>query len=390
MPEVHARLSASGAKRWMNCPPSVALEEQFPDKGSEYAREGTLAHSLAEAMIRYNAGQIKKAEFNRILKGIQKDELYSIDMLDYVEDYASIVWEDYNASKKADSMILVEQRVDFSDYVPDGFGTCDAVIITDGKLHIYDLKYGKGVEVFAQDNPQLRLYGLGAVEAFDLLYDFDTVEMTIIQPRLGNVSTETMTVEELRDWGRYTVRPLAEKAAKGEGEFKAGDHCRFCKARATCRARAEANMELAKMEFADPELLTDEEIGEVLRAADQLTAWAKDIAEYALAEAVNHDKKWDGWKLVEGRSVRKYVDETKVVDALHDAGYADAVIYKKELWGITAMEKLIGKKNFSDFLGNLVEKPAGKPTLVPESDKRPEINKADKAKEDFKEGLENE
>lgn len=390
MPEVHARLSASGAKRWMNCPPSVALEEQFPDKDSEYAREGTLAHSLAETMIRYNAGQIKKAEFNRILKGIQKDELYSIDMLDYVEDYASIVWEDYNATKKEDSLILVEQRVDFSDYVPDGFGTCDAVIITDGKLHIYDLKYGKGVEVFAQDNPQLRLYGLGAVEAFDLLYDFDTVEMTIIQPRLGSVSTETMPVNFLRDWGRYTVRPLAEKAARGEGEFKAGDHCRFCKARQICRARAEANMELAKMEFADPELLTDEEIGEVLRAADQLTAWAKDIAEYALTEAVNHDKKWDGWKLVEGRSVRKYKDEVKVAEELVKAGFDDAVIYEKKLYGITAMEKLLGKKKFSEVLKDLIDKPAGKPTLVPESDKRPEINKADKAKEDFKEDLENE
>lgn len=390
MPEVHARLSASGAKRWMNCPPSVALEEQFPDKGSEYAREGTLAHSLAEAMIRYNAGQIKKAEFNRILKGIQKDELYSIDMLDYVEDYASIVWEDYNAAKKEDSLILVEQRVDFSDYVPDGFGTCDAVIINDGKLHIYDLKYGKGVEVFAQDNPQLRLYGLGAVEAFDLLYDFDTVEMTIVQPRLGNVSTETMTVEELRDWGRLTVRPLAEKASKGEGEFKPGDHCQFCKARATCRARAEANMELAKMEFADPELLTDEEIGEVLRVADQLQKWVKDVADYALTEAVNHDKKWDGWKLVEGRSVRKYKDEVKVAEELVKAGFDDAVIYEKKLYSITAMEKLLGKKKFGEVLKDLIDKPAGKPTLVPESDKRPEINKADKAKEDFKEDLENE
>lgn len=384
MPEVHARLSASGAKRWMSCPPSVALEEQFPDKGSEYAREGTLAHSLAEVMIRYNAGQIKKTEFNKVLKGIQKDELYTPDMLDYVEEYASLVWEDYNAAKKEDSLILVEQRVDFSDYVPEGFGTCDAVIITDGKLHIYDLKYGKGVEVFAQNNPQLRLYGLGAVEAFDLLYDFDVIEMTIIQPRLGNVSTEMMTVEELRDWGRLTVRPLAEKASRGEGEFKPGDHCQFCKAKATCRARAEANMELAKMEFADPELLDDSEIGEVLRVADQLQKWVKDITDYALTEAVNHRKKWDGWKLVEGRSNRKYVDEGKVVDALHEAGYDDAVIYKKELWGITAMEKLIGKKNFSDFLGNLVEKPAGKPVLVPESDKRPELNAIERAKEDFK------
>lgn len=389
---MHARLSASGAKRWMECPPSVKLEEQFEDKGSEYAREGTLAHELAELMIKYNSGQIKKAGFNKKLKAIKDDELFGNDMLDYIESYANQVWELFNEAKATckDAVIMTEQRVDFGAYVPGGFGTCDVVIIADDVLHVIDLKYGKGVEVFAENNPQLRLYGLGAADTFDCLYDFEKVKMTIIQPRLGNVSSETMPVNFLRDWGRYTVRPLAEKAAKGEGEFKAGDHCRFCKARQTCRARAEANMELAKMEFADPELLTDEEIGEVLRAADQLTAWAKDIAEYALTEAINHDKKWDGWKLVEGRSVRKYKDEVKVAEELVKAGFDEAVIYEKKLYGITAMEKLLGKKKFGEVLKDLIDKPAGKPTLVPESDKRPEINKVDKAKEDFKEDFKDE
>lgn len=385
MPEVHAKLSASGAKRWMNCPPSVRLEEGFKDKGSPYAKEGTLAHSLAELMINYNCGRLKKTEFNKQLKELSKDELYNQEMQDYIEDYVHNVWEFVNEAKAKckDIEILTEQRLDFSEYVPDGFGTGDVVIISDGEIHIIDLKYGKGVEIFANDNPQLRLYGLGAISAYEMLYDFDKVKMTIIQPRLNNISSETMPVNFLKDWGKYTVKPLAELAIKGEGEFKTGDHCQFCKARATCRARAEENLELAKMEFVEPELLKDEEIGDVLRKADQLVHWVKDITEYALSEAVNNGKKWDGWKLVEGRSNRKYTDEIKVAEVLKEAGYDEAVLYEKKLYGITAMEKVVGKKKFSELLNDLVEKPTGKPTLVPESDKRPEINSTDAAKKDF-------
>lgn len=385
MPEVHAKLSASGAKRWMNCPPSVRLEEGFKDKESPYAKEGTLAHSLAELMINYNCGRLKKTEFNKQLKELSKDELYNQEMQEYIEDYVHTVWEFVNEAKAKckDIEILTEQRLDFSEYVPDGFGTGDVVIISDGEIHIIDLKYGKGVEVFANDNPQLRLYGLGAISTYEMLYDFDKVKMTIMQPRLNNISSETMPVNFLKDWGKYTVKPLAELAIKGEGEFKTGDHCQFCKARATCRARAEENLELAKMEFVEPELLKDEEIGEVLRKADQLVHWVKDITEYALSEAVNNGKKWDGWKLVEGRSNRKYTDEIKVAEVLKEAGYDEAVLYEKKLYGITAMEKVVGKKKFSELLNDLVEKPTGKPTLVPESDKRPEINSTDAAKKDF-------
>ena len=385
MPEVHAKLSASGAKRWMNCPPSVRLEEGFKDKESPYAKEGTLAHSLAELMINYNCGRLKKTEFNKQLKELSKDELYNQEMQEYIEDYVHTVWEFVNEAKAKckDIEILTEQRLDFSEYVPDGFGTGDVVIISDGEIHIIDLKYGKGVEVFANDNPQLRLYGLGAISTYEMLYDFDKVKMTIMQPRLNNISSETMPVNFLKDWGKYTVKPLAELAIKGEGEFKTGDHCQFCKARATCRARAEENLELAKMEFVEPELLKDEEIGDVLRKADQLVHWVKDITEYALSEAVNNGKKWDGWKLVEGRSNRKYTDEIKVAEVLKEAGYDEAVLYEKKLYGITAMEKVVGKKKFSELLNDLVEKPTGKPTLVPESDKRPEINSTDAAKKDF-------
>lgn len=389
MPEQHAKLSASGAKRWMSCPPSVALEAQFEDKETPYAKEGTLAHSLAELCINYNAGNIKKTEFNKALKGIKKDELYSQEMQDYIEDYVGNVWEFVNEAKAKcqDVIIMTEQRVSFADYVPEGFGTCDVVIIADDELHIIDLKYGKGVEVFAENNPQLRLYGLGAAAAFNMLYDFDRIRMTIIQPRLGNISSETLSVSDLEKWGAEVVRPLAELAAKGEGEFHAGDHCQFCKARATCRARAEENLSLAKMEFVQPELLTDDEIGDVLRQADRLAHWVKDISEYALSEAVNNGKKWDGWKLVEGRSNRRYTDEIKVAKTLKEAGFDEAMLYEKKLYGITAMEKLVGKKQFEKLLKDLVEKPAGKPALVPESDKRPELNSLDAAKKDFEEEI---
>lgn len=385
MPDIHAKLSASGAGRWLNCPPSVHLEEGFEDRESPYAEEGTLAHSLAELMINYNCGNIKKTEFNRQLKELKKNTHYSQEMLDYIEEYTREVWEFVNEAKAGcrDIQILTEQRLDFSEYVPEGFGTGDVVIISDGEIHIIDLKYGKGVEVSAQENPQLRLYGLGAISAYEMLYDFNRVKMTIIQPRLNNISSETMLVHFLKDWGRYTVKPVAELAAKGEGEYKPGNHCRFCRARATCRARAESNLELAKMEFVTPELLQDEEIGEILRKAELLAHWVKDVTDFALTEAVNRGKKWEGWKLVEGRSNRKYTDEDKVAETLKEAGYDEAALYEKKLYGITAMEKTIGKKKFNELLSGLIEKPAGKPVLVPESDSRPEIKSTDAARKDF-------
>lgn len=385
MPGVHARLSASGAKRWMSCTPSVRLEEQFPEQSSTYAEEGTFAHALAELIINYNLGYIKKAVFNKQLKQLQQNQYYNQELQDYVDEYVNLVWEYINEAKAKceDVVILTEQQLDFSEYVPDGFGTGDVVIIADYTLQIIDLKYGKGVGVSAIDNPQLRLYGLGALESFGMIYDINYVKMTIVQPRLENVSSEELSVDKLLEWGDVVVRPLAKKAMAGEGEFVVGDHCKFCKARKTCRARAEANLELTKMEFAIPELLEDSEIGEILRKAEQLVSWVKDIEEYALEEAVNNGKKWDGWKLVEGRSNRKYADEIKVADTLKGAGYDEAVLYEKKLYGITAMEKIVGKKQFGTLLGELVIKPEGKPTLVPESDKRPELNTADNARSDF-------
>ena len=385
MPDVHALLGPSGAKRWMSCTPSVRLEEQFPDSSSEYADEGTLAHSLAETILRYNNGEISKKAFSTRFNKIKADPMYNQEMQDYIEDYTQRVWEIANEMKAScpDALILFEQRLDFSEYVPDGFGRGDVVIVADDMINIIDLKYGKGVGVSAEDNPQLRLYGLGAYLEHSMLYDIRKVRMTIIQPRLENISVEELTAEELLDWAEREVQPKAAQAYAGEGEFKVGDHCRFCKARVTCRARAEYNLELTKLDFVDPALLTDEEIGEVLRRADELDHWVKDVTEFALAEALKGTK-YEGWKLVEGTSRRRYTDPARVIQVLLEEGYkAEDVQKPVEPKGLTDMTKLLGKKLFEELLASLVIKPEGKPTLVPESDKRPELNRVAEAKQDF-------
>lgn len=385
----HAKLSASGAKRWMSCTPSVAFESQYPNDTSTYAEEGTFAHELSELILNYNLNNITKRAFNKKYKELQTNQYYSQELMDYVEGYVNNVMEFvYTArSKCKDAVVLLEQRLDFSTWVPEGFGTGDVVIIADGELHIIDLKYGKGVPVVAEDNPQLRLYGLGALSEFELLYDIETVKMSIIQPRLDLLTSSELVVEDLLEWAETQVKPKAALAMDGQGDFVAGDHCKFCRGKATCRARAEKNLELTKFEFAKPDALMGEEIGEILKVAGQLSDWIKDVQAYALDQAENHGKKFDGWKLVEGRSNRKYVDEIQVANALKGMGYEEAIIYEKSLLGITAMEKAIGKKAFAEALGELIIKPSGKPTLVVESDKRPELNTANSAKADFEEDM---
>ena len=384
MPGKHAMLSASGAHRWMTCTPSAVLEAQFPENTSEYAEEGTFAHTLADLIINYNLHNLKKTDFYKRFEKMKENQYYSQELLEYVESFANQIFEYTNEAKLLcnDVIVLTEQRLDFSAYVPEGFGTGDVVIIADKELHIIDLKYGKGVGVVAEGNPQIRLYALGALNEYGMLYNIEQVRMTICQPRLDMVTSETLMVEELLEWAETEVKPKAKMAMAGEGEFVVGDHCRFCRAKATCRARAEYNLELAKFEFKNPELLDDDEIGEVLAKAERLSDWVKDITEYALQEALK-GKKFDGWKLVEGRSNRTYVDEIKVAETLKAAGYDEAVIYEKKLYGITAMEKLLGKKTFAELLSDLVIKPPGKPVLVPESDKRPEIGTAANAAQDF-------
>lgn len=385
MPEIHARLSASGAKRWMACPPSVALEEQFPDKSSSFAEEGTHAHALAELICRYNNGEMTKRKFNTELKKLQSSEYWNAEMQGYVENYASQVWEIFNEVKKEckDAEILFEQKLDFSAWVEEGFGTGDVVIIADGTVQIIDLKYGKGVGISAEGNPQLRLYGLGAVDTYEMLYDIEKVKMTIIQPRLENYSTEELAVEELLQWAKDEVKPKAELAYKGEGEYCAGEHCRFCKAKAVCRARAEESQKLATYDFKEPPMLTPQEIADILFKADEFVKWVEDVKAYALDAAFNKGIVFNGWKVVEGRSTRQYKDEALVAGVLLEE-YPEEQIYNKKLKGLTDMTKLLGKEKFEELLGNLIVKPQGKPTLALESDKRPEFKPVD-AQADFEE-----
>ena len=373
-PEKHAKLSASSAHRWMNCNPSANLEREFADKTSEAAAGGSAAHALCEHKLR-------KALKMRSVRPVSKYDSDEMEM--YTNSYVEFVLEQIEVAKQhcTDPFVLIEQRLDFSCYVPDGFGTGDCLIVADKLLHIIDFKYGLGVLVDAEENPQMMLYALGALQLFDALYDIDTISMSIFQPRRENVSTWTITVAELKEWAEKILRPKAELAFKGEGEFNPGPWCTFCKAAVKCRARAEEKLALAQYEFTKPPLLTDEEIEDILSRLDDLTKWANEIAAYAQDAAINHGKQWNGFKLVEGRSVRKYSDEAAVVAAATAAGYRD--IYKKSLIPITEMEKLMGKKTFAEVLGGLVIKPHGKPTLVPASDKRPAIHSG--ANHDFTE-----
>lgn len=378
MPEQHAILSASSSHRWLACPPCVRLEEKFPQKTSEYAAEGTLAHELGEITLRHSLGEMSTRTFNSRLKKIQQDKLFTADMPDYVETYVDTCLEKFSEAKAKtpDAIFKVEQRLDFSEWVPDGFGTGDFVTIADGTMEICDLKYGKGVPVSAKGNPQMRLYALGAIAEFSFLYDIENVKMTIIQPRLDSISTDEISVKDILEWAEKVLKPTAELAFKGEGEFKAGEHCGFCRAKSVCKARADKNLELAKYEFRSTDTLSEKDIANILAQANELAKWVKDIQEYALDQALQ-GVNYEGWKVVEGRSNRKYVDTEKVAERLLFNDYLEESIYKpKELQGLTNMEKIVGKKKLNELIGDLIEKPQGKPVLVPEEDKRPVFNSA--------------
>lgn len=372
-PKAHAVLSASSSDRWLHCPPSARLCEAYEDKGSDYAAEGTDAHTLCEF-------RLKQALGIPVEDPIENLSWYNEEMEDCAAGYTAYVLEQVAIAKQTctDPVILIEQRVDFSRWVAEGFGTADCIVIADGVLKICDYKHGRGVEVSATENPQMMCYALGALELFDAIYDIDTVSMTIFQPRRENVSTYDLTKEELYRWADEVLKPAADLAFAGDGNFLCGEWCGFCKAKHDCRARAEANMELARYEFKLPPLLTDEEIEDVLARVDDLVSWASDIKEYALQQAIS-GKAWSGWKLVEGRSNRKYTNEDAVITAVSQAGFDP---YERKVLGITAMQKMLGKTRFEELLSAYIEKPQGKPTLVPESDKRPAMNTA---KNDFME-----
>lgn len=361
----HSILPPSGSHRWLNCTPSARLEQEFDDKETEAAKEGTAAHALCEH-------KLKKALRMRSRRPVFD---YDSDEMEECSDaYVDFIMEQVEAAKQHcnDPIVLIEQHLDFSCYVPDGYGTGDCIIISDEKLHIVDFKYGMGILVEAEDNPQMKLYALGALELYDALYDIKEVSMTIFQPRRENVSTWMVPVEELRDWAENALKPRAQMTYNGEGEYLPGEWCTFCRAAVRCRARAGEKLKLAQSEFRLPPLLTDAEIEEILFVLPDLTKWANEITAYATDAAVNHGKEWNGFKVVEGRSVRKYRDEEKVAEAAIDAGFKD--IYRKSLITLTEMQKLMGKAKFEEVLGGLIYKPPGKPTLISDTDKRPAMN----------------
>lgn len=382
----HAPLPASSSARWMGCPGSYRMAKKFIETSSVNAEEGTLAHELAAFEIENrNAAKTAKA-YKDGLANIKKkvDAFYAENtdldgdfayMAQTLEPYVDYVAREYQEAldKDESAVLMTEQRVDFSGYVPDGFGTSDVVIIGGGRVTVIDLKYGKGVAVSAVGNPQIRLYALGAIAAFDLVYDFDTVRMVIYQPRLDSVTEEELSVADLKAWAEQEVKPAAKLALSDNPPYRPGEWCtsHFCPGAGICRARAEYALAIERHSGDDPSILTDAEIGEMLERVDALTDWAKKLKGYALGEMQNGHT-IPGWKIVEGRSNRTYTDQDKVAAAVIKAGYKEALIYERSLIGITAMEKLLGgKKKFTEVLGKLVYKPQGSPTLAPESDKRP-------------------
>lgn len=384
-PSAHALLGPSGASRWLECTPSARLEEQFPDSSSSAAEEGTIAHALAELKLRLAIGEIAEDLFNAELEKLVASPYYNADMREHTSEYATVVLETFAAAQRAtsDAQLFIESRLDLTEYIPEGFGTSDAVIVADDRLEVIDLKYGKGVAVDARENKQMMIYALGALSAHGILYDIKRVRMTIYQPRIGNYSSWECSVEELKKFAKEVVIPKARLAFQGGGDFVSGAHCRFCRAKCRCRAYAEAQLEVAKYEFRAPALLSDAEIADILGRAEAFKNWVSSIEEHALTEARDNGKHFEGFKLVEGRSVRTIINPETCATILMEAGYTEEQIYSRSLLGITALEKAVGKKQFSELLGAHIVKPAGKPTLVPLSDKRPEIGSLSGAVEDF-------
>ena len=374
----HAFLSPSASHRWLMCPPSAKLNATLPDQTSPYAKQGTDAHELCAYLVEKTLGRDVKDPTENL-------DYYDEEMQMCAEGYAEFVMQELELARQTcpDTEVLVEQKVDFSKWVEGGKGTADCILLSDGTAEIIDYKNGLGVMVSSESeefggNPQLMCYSLGVIDMFDGIYNIDTIRMAIYQPRRDNLSVYEMSKADLLKWADEVLAPTAALAMKGEGEFKAGSHCQFCKCKATCRKRAEFNLEMAQYDFAMPDTLEDHEVEAILMKVDQLTSWADDVKEYALNQALQ-GKEYENFKVVEGRSVRKYTDEDAVAFAVKDAGFDP---FEKKLLGITAMTSLLGKKKFEDLLGGMIMKPPGKPTLVPKSDKRPAMKNT--AQEDFK------
>ena len=400
----HALLSASSSKQWLNCPPSARLQEQFPNETSEYAEEGTWAHELCEYKVRkYLKERAKRPQSEFLTEEID-------EITDY---YLEFIVEAVEELKKNGSnpLVLVEEKLDYSHVVPSGFGTGDCVIIADGVLNVVDFKTGRGVFVNSDHNSQMMLYALGALHAFAYLYDIHTVKMTIVQPRLNNISTFTMSTDELNAWAEE-IRPIAKMAYEGKGEQKCGDWCKFCRAKAVCKARADEALALAREDFLDlddgvlsdvnaeetdatgiydpdttapvfktPALISQQEIEAILPTLNRISDWIDAVFAYVSSEAINHGVSWKGYKVVEGRSKRQFSDTEKVVEEAAKAGYTD--VYKQTLITLTEFEKMMGKKKFAEVLGKYVVKPPGKLSLAPEDDPRPAVDFNNTADDEF-------
>lgn len=386
MPGLHATLSASGAKRWMSCPPSARLEERlrgiFGEKSTPFAEEGTKAHSLAELKLLREKGRLSEDDgINDFNYDLRRKALGDIpkEMDEATDYYAEIIIEKFLTARQScpDAQLKLEQRLDFSRWVPNGFGTGDAVIVSEELLEVCDLKYGKGVPVFAENNPQARCYGLGALHCYGVLYGFKHVRNTIIQPRLDSVTEEMLTTDELLQWAETELKPAAELAWKGKGEFNPGDHCKFCAARAICYARATKAMTIFKHGFETPGVIPDDAIPEILAVADTAIDWIKDLQAYALSQALR-GQEWPGYKLVRGkRPPRKWVDEEEAKHQLIRAGYEPEVYTETKFKSPSNIEKLVGKQAFEAIFATLVTQSDGALTLVPESDKRTEFTSAE-------------
>lgn len=383
----HALLSASGASRWIACTPSARLEEQFENRGSSFAEEGTLAHEFAELNLKLKGeiGLIDRYEHEALCAPLKQSPYYSLEMEEHVQKHISYVIEQYTEAQRVtpDAVLLIEQRVDITHLIEEGFGTCDIIIIADGVLEVIDLKYGAGVRVSAENNSQLKLYGSGALEAYEMLYDIHTVRLTITQPRMDSISSWEISADDLRTWGEEVVKPKALQAYAGEGAQVPGEHCRFCRASAKCRAQADIALQTAKDDFTDPRLLTDSELVEVYKKAPQVEAWLKSVAGFMFEEALA-GKTWPDLKLVEGQCRRGWTDEQAVIMKLKK-DYKATDIGNFKVKGIGEVEKLVGKKNFTSLLGDLVVFKKTSPSLVPVSDKRPAMSSTDSAKSDFAE-----
>ena len=371
----HALLSASGASRWLSCPPSARLEDEIPDKGSsEFAKEGTTAHELAELrLIEAISGGVQSKSLKERFANIKKDKFYSDEMEEYVGQYVNYVLECVSVAHQntVNPKLLIEDRIDLTEFIPEGFGTGDSVLIADEVMEVIDLKYGKGIKVFASNNPQLKLYGLGALLKHELAFDIKIVRLTVAQPRLDHIDSWDIDVEDLKKWGENVVKPTAALAFNGHGEFSTGDHCRWCKHAPRCKHLAQDVSDVVE-DFAEPTTLTDDELMTIHSKLPLIEAWANAIKTYILTAALN-GKKWEGLKLVAGRSVRSWKDKDLVMELLKKDGYNQSDYCEIKLLGIGKIEKLVGKAEFPKLLGDAVIKPEGKPTLVDESDKRPEI-----------------